>query len=327
MKKLINDVANVLDESLDGFAAAHADLIEMDSERRYVRRRNVTPGKVALISGGGSGHEPLHAGFVGQGMLDAAVPGAIFTSPTPDRILAAIEAVGSDAGALLIVKNYEGDVMNFEMAAEMASGPVARVLVDDDVAVDNSAYTIGRRGVAGTLVVEKILGAAAERGADLDTLVALGERVNAATRSMGVALSSCTVPAAGTPTFQLAENEIEIGVGIHGEPGRRRGPMALADAIVNELMDAILADLRPAAGARCLLFVNGFGGTPSVELYLVYNAARRRLQAEGFEAARSLVGTYVTSLEMAGCSLTVTVLDDELAALWDAPVRTSALTW
>lgn len=327
MKKLINDVANVLDESLDGFAAAHADLIEMDSERRYVRRRNVTPGKVALISGGGSGHEPLHAGFVGQGMLDAAVPGAIFTSPTPDRILAAIEAVGSDAGALLIVKNYEGDVMNFEMAAEMASGPVARVLVDDDVAVDNSAYTIGRRGVAGTLVVEKILGAAAERGADLDTLVALGERVNAATRSMGVALSSCTVPAAGTPTFQLAENEIEIGVGIHGEPGRRRGPMAPADAIVNELMDAILADLRPAAGARCLLFVNGFGGTPSVELYLVYNAARRRLQAEGLEAARSLVGTYVTSLEMAGCSLTVTVLDDELAALWDAPVRTSALTW
>lgn len=327
MKKLINDVANVLDESLDGFAAAHADLIEMDSERRYVRRRNVTPGKVALISGGGSGHEPLHAGFVGQGMLDAAVPGAIFTSPTPDRILAAIEAVGSDAGALLIVKNYEGDVMNFEMAAEMASGPVARVLVDDDVAVDNSAYTIGRRGVAGTLVVEKILGAAAERGADLDTLVALGERVNAATRSMGVALSSCTVPAAGTPTFQLAENEIEIGVGIHGEPGRRRGPMAPADAIVNELMDAILADLRPAAGARCLLFVNGFGGTPSVELYLVYNAARRRLQAEGFEAARSLVGSYVTSLEMAGCSLTVTVLDDDLAALWDAPVRTSALTW
>ncbi|WP_029075948.1 dihydroxyacetone kinase subunit DhaK [Kaistia adipata] len=327
MKKLINDVANVLDESLDGFAAAHADLIEMDAERRYVRRRNVTPGKVALVSGGGSGHEPLHAGFVGQGMLDAAVPGAIFTSPTPDRILAAIEAVGSDVGTLLIVKNYEGDVMNFEMAAEMASGPVARVLVDDDVAVDNSAYTIGRRGVAGTLVVEKILGAAAERGADLDTLVALGERVNAATRSMGVALSSCTVPAAGTPTFQLAENEIEIGVGIHGEPGRRRGPMAPADAIVNELMDAILADLRPAAGARCLLFVNGFGGTPSVELYLVYNAARRRLQAEGLEAARSLVGSYVTSLEMAGCSLTVTVLDDELAALWDAPVRTSALTW
>jgi dihydroxyacetone kinase-like protein len=327
MKKLINDVANVLDESLDGFAVAHAGLIEMDAERRFVRRRDIASGKVALISGGGSGHEPLHAGFVGEGMLDAAVPGAIFTSPTPDRILAAIEAVGGEAGALLIVKNYEGDVMNFEMAAEMASGPIARVLVDDDVAVDNSAYTIGRRGVAGTLVVEKILGAAAEQGADLDSLVALGERVNAATRSMGVALSSCTVPAAGKPTFQLAETEIEIGVGIHGEPGRRRAPMAPADAIVNELLDAILADLRPAAGARCLLFVNGFGGTPSGELYLVYNAARRRLQAEGLEAARSLVGTYVTSLEMAGCSLTVTLLDDELAALWDAPVRTPALCW
>ncbi|WP_018182329.1 dihydroxyacetone kinase subunit DhaK [Kaistia granuli] len=327
MKKLINSVADVLDESLDGFAAAHADLIEMDGERRFLRRRAAASGKVALISGGGSGHEPLHAGFVGLGMLDAAVPGAIFTSPTPDRILAAIEAVGSDAGALLIVKNYEGDVMNFEMAAEMASGPVARVLVNDDVAVDNSAYTIGRRGVAGTLVVEKILGAAAEQGMDLAELVALGERVNAATRSMGVALSSCTVPAAGKPTFELAEDEIEIGVGIHGEPGRRRAPMAPADAIVNELLDAILADLRPAAGSRCLLFVNGFGGTPSSELYVVYNAAQRRLEAEGLDVARSLVGTYVTSLEMAGCSLTVTVLDDDLAALWDAPVRTPALRW
>jgi dihydroxyacetone kinase-like protein len=327
MKKLINSVADVLDESLDGFAAAHADLIEMEDERRFLRRRVAASGKVALISGGGSGHEPLHAGFVGQGMLDAAVPGAIFTSPTPDRILAAIEAVGSEAGALLIVKNYEGDVMNFEMAAEMASGPVARVLVNDDVAVDNSAYTIGRRGVAGTLVVEKILGAAAEQGLDLAELVALGERVNAATRSMGVALTSCTVPAAGKPTFELAEDEIEIGVGIHGEPGRRRAPMAPADAIVNELLDAILADLRPAAGSRCLLFVNGFGGTPSSELYVVYNAAHRRLEAEGLDVARSLVGTYVTSLEMAGCSLTVTVMDDDLAALWDAPVRTPALRW
>ncbi len=327
MKKLINDVATVLDESLDGFAAAHADLIEMDTERRFVRRRAAAPGKVALVSGGGSGHEPLHAGFVGEGMLDAAVPGAIFTSPTPDRILAAIEAVDAGAGVLLIVKNYEGDVMNFEMAAEMATGQVASVLVDDDVAVDNSSYSIGRRGVAGTLVVEKILGAAAEQGMGLDALAALAGRVNAATRSMGVALSSCTVPAAGKPTFELGEDEIEIGVGIHGEPGRRRGPMAPATTIVNELLDAILADLKPAAGARCLLFVNGFGGTPSGELYLVYDAARRRLAKEGLEVARSLVGTYVTSLEMAGCSLTVTVLDDELAALWDAPVRTPALRW
>lgn len=327
MKKLINDVATVLDESLDGFAAAHAGLIEMDAERRFVRRRAAAPGKVALVSGGGSGHEPLHAGFVGQGMLDAAVPGAIFTSPTPDRILAAIEAVDTGAGVLLIVKNYEGDVMNFEMAAEMATGQVASVLVDDDVAVDNSSYSIGRRGVAGTLVVEKVLGAAAEQGMGLDALTALAGRVNAATRSMGVALSSCTVPAAGKPTFELGEDEIEIGVGIHGEPGRRRGPMAPAATIVNELLDAILADLKPAAGARCLLFVNGFGGTPSGELYLVYDAARRRLAKDGLEVARSLVGTYVTSLEMAGCSLTVTVLDDELAALWDAPVRTPALCW
>ena len=327
MKKLINDVASVLDESLDGFAAAHAGLVELDAGRRFVRRRMPASGKVALVSGGGSGHEPLHAGFVGQGMLDAAVPGAIFTSPTPDRILAAIEAVDSGAGVLLIVKNYEGDVMNFDMAAEMAGSQVAKVLVADDVAVDNSSYSIGRRGVAGTLVVEKILGAAAEQGMALSELAALGERVNAATRSMGVALTSCTVPAAGKPTFTLGEGEIEIGVGIHGEPGRRRAPLEPASAIVDELLGAILADLKPAKNARCLLFVNGFGGTPSGELYLVYNAARLRLEAQGLEVTRSLVGSYVTSLEMAGCSLTVTVLDDELARLWDAPVRTPALCW
>jgi dihydroxyacetone kinase-like protein len=327
MKKLINDVAGMLDESLDGFAAAHGALVELDAQRRFIRRREPALDKVALVSGGGSGHEPLHAGFVGHGMLDAAVPGAIFTSPTPDRILAAIEAVDTGAGALLIVKNYEGDVMNFEMAAEMASGQVARVLVNDDVAVDNSSYTIGRRGVAGTLIVEKILGAAAVQGMGLEALTALGVRINAATRSMGVALSSCTVPAAGKPTFELSEDEIEVGVGIHGEPGRRRAPMAPASAIVNELLDAILADLSPVEASRCLLFVNGFGGTPSSELYLVYNAARRRLEAEGLEIARSLVGTYVTSLEMAGCSLTVTMLDGELEALWDAPVRTPALCW
>lgn len=327
MKKLINDVATVLDESLDGFAAAHADLIEMDAGRRFLRRRAPASSKVALVSGGGSGHEPLHAGFVGQGMLDAAVPGAIFTSPTPDRILAAIEAADTGAGVVLIVKNYEGDVMNFEMAAEMAEGQVERVLVDDDVAVDNSSYTIGRRGVAGTLVVEKILGAAAEQGMALADLVALGSRVNAATRSMGVALSSCTVPAAGAPTFQLSEDEIEVGVGIHGEPGRRRASMASADAIVGELLDAILADLKPASGSKCLLFVNGFGGTPSSELYLVFNSARRLLEGGSLSVARSLVGSYVTSLEMAGCSLTITVLDDELASLWDAPVRTPALRW
>lgn len=325
MKKLINEPATLLDESLDGFVAAHSDIIVLDESRRFVRRRNPKSGKVALVSGGGSGHEPLHAGFVGEGMLDAAVPGAIFTSPTPDRILAAIEAAESGSGTLLIVKNYEGDVMNFEMAAEMAGSTTARVLVDDDVAVDNSSFTVGRRGVAGTLVVEKIVGAAAERGDSIEALAALGERVNMATRSMGVALSSCIVPAAGTPTFELGENEIEMGVGIHGEPGRRRAPMASADRIVNELLDAILADLGANRGERCLLFVNGFGGTPSLELYLVFNSARRRLQAEGLDVTRSLVGTYVTSLEMAGCSVTVTRLDDELTALWDAPVNTPAM--
>ncbi|MGV8953941.1 MAG: dihydroxyacetone kinase subunit DhaK [Cypionkella sp.] len=327
MKKLINDVGGVLIESLDGFAAAHSDLIVMDADRRFLRRRTVTKGKVGLVSGGGSGHEPLHAGFVGQGMLDAAVPGAIFTSPTPDRILAAIDAADTGAGVLLIVKNYEGDVMNFDMAAEMADGQVARVLVDDDVAVDNSSHTIGRRGVAGTLVVEKILGSAAEQGMALTDLAALGVRVNAATRSMGVALTSCTVPAAGAPTFQLSEDEIEIGVGIHGEPGRRRASFAPANAIVNELLDAILADLAPSRGSRCLLFVNGFGGSPSGELYLVYNSARNRLERDGLAVERSLVGSYVTALEMAGCSITVTLLDEELTAFWDAPVRTPALRW
>lgn len=327
MKKLINDIDTILDESLDGFASAHANLIEMDLERRYLRRRVPALNKVALVSGGGSGHEPLHAGFVGKGMLDAAVPGAIFTSPTPDRILAAIEAVDNGQGVLLIVKNYEGDVMNFEMAAEMADSQLMRVLVDDDVAVDNSSHTIGRRGVAGTLVVEKILGAAAEKGMSLTELAALGTRVNAVTRSMGVALSSCTVPAAGVPTFQLNDNEIEIGVGIHGEPGRRRAPMSSADALVDELLDAILADLNPVSGSKCLLFVNGFGGTPSSELYLIYNSARHNMERRGLNVSHSLVGTYVTSLEMAGCSLTITLMDDELASLWDAPVQTPSLHW
>lgn len=327
MKKLMNDAATLLQESLDGFAAANADLVVLDEQRRFVRRRTLTTGKVALVSGGGSGHEPLHVGFVGTGMLDAAVPGAIFTSPTPDRILAAIDATHQGAGTLLIVKNYEGDVMNFEMAAEMAAHPVARVLVDDDVAVDNSSFTVGRRGVAGTMIVEKIVGAAAERGASLETLAALGARVNAATRSMGVALTSCTVPTAGTPTFELADDEIEMGVGIHGEPGRRRAPLASADSIVGEMLDAILADLGAVKGSPCLLFINGFGGTPAMELFLAYNSARRRLERAGLQVVRSKVGSYVTSLEMAGCSVTVTLLDEELATLWDAPVRTPALVW
>lgn len=327
MKKLINAPDHVLSESLDGFAAAHADIVRLGDERRFVIRRALKPGKVALISGGGSGHEPLHAGFVGHGMLDAACPGQVFTSPTPDQMIAAVEAADTGAGCLFIVKNYEGDVMNFQMGAEMSGGNVLTVITDDDVAVERSTWSTGRRGVAGTMIVEKILGAAAERGASLPELQALGTRVNAATRSMGVALTSCTIPAAGSPTFTLAEDEMEMGVGIHGEPGRRRVALASADAIAAEMLGAICTDLSPAPGSECLLLVNGFGGTPLIELYLMVDAARRVLDARGIRVARYLTGSYVTSLEMAGCSLTLTVLDDPLRSLWDAPVHTPALRW
>jgi dihydroxyacetone kinase-like protein len=327
MKKLINGVETLLSESLSGFAAAHADIVVLGEEDKFVRRRDLKRGKVGLISGGGSGHEPLHAGFVGLGMLDAACPGQVFTSPTPDQMLAAAEAVETGGGVLFIVKNYEGDVMNFAMAAEMANGKVSTVITDDDVAVETSTYSTGRRGVAGTLIVERMIGAAAERGADLDALQALGQRVNAQTRSMGVALSSCTVPAVGKPTFQLGGDEMEMGVGIHGEPGRRRVKLAAADAIADEMMGAILGDLKLKSGGETLLLVNGFGGTPAMELYVMYNAARRVLDGRGIKVARSLVGSYVTSLEMAGCSLTVSALDGELTALWDSPVHTAALRW
>lgn len=331
MKKFINAVDTVLAESLDGFASAHADIVTLGADRKFVRRKTLKTGKVALISGGGSGHEPLHVGFVGHGMLDAACPGQVFTSPTPDQMQAAAANVDTGAGCLFIVKNYEGDVMNFEMAAEMsegiACGRVATVVTDDDVAVETSTYSTGRRGVAGTLVVEKIVGAAAESGVDLDALQALGKSVNARTRSMGVALTSCTVPAAGKPTFQLVENEMEMGVGIHGEPGRRRVKMAAADAIAAEMLSAILGDLVPKRGAPCLLLVNGFGGTPAMEQYLMCHAANRVLAGHGLTVARTLVGSYVTSLEMAGCSLSVTLLNDQLLALWDAPIHTAALRW
>jgi dihydroxyacetone kinase-like protein len=326
MKKFINSVDTVLAESLDGFAAAHADILVLGDERKFIRRRQLKPGKVALISGGGSGHEPLHGGLVGHGMLDAACPGQVFTSPTPDQMLAAVEAVDTGAGCLFIVKNYEGDVMNFDMAAEMADG-VQQVVTNDDVAVENSSYTTGRRGVAGTLVVEKIVGAAAEQGMALPALKALGDRVNAATRSMGVALTSCTVPAAGRPTFEIGDGEMEFGVGIHGEPGRRRDALKSADAIAEEVCAAIVGDLGDRAKGPALLFVNGFGGTPSMELYLMYNSARRMFERQGVTVTRSLVGSYVTSLDMAGCSITLTMLDDEIAALWDEPVHTAALRW
>ena len=327
MKKLINDAESLLVESLDGFAAAHADIVSLDAAGAFVRRRTLKDGKVALISGGGSGHEPLHTGFVGHGMLDAACPGQVFTSPTPDQMLAAAQAVDGGAGVLLIVKNYSGDMMNFQMAADMLDRENATVIVNDDVAVENSTYTTGRRGVAGTLIVEKIVGAAAERGDNLAALKTLGETVNMATASMGVALTSCTVPAAGNPTFQLGEDEMEMGVGIHGEPGRRRVKLASADDIAAELAGAILKSLSPKCGQEVILLVNGFGGTPLLELYLMVHAARKVLAGTGVKVVRHLTGPYVTSLEMAGCSITVTAADSAMLALWDTPVHTAALRW
>jgi dihydroxyacetone kinase-like protein len=326
VKKFMNSPDGMLHESLAGFARCHSDIVDLDPEFRFVRRRQVKPGKVALISGGGSGHEPLHAGFVGRGMLDAVCPGQVFTSPTPDQMIAAAEAVDSGAGVLFIVKNYAGDVMNFSMAAEMCGRKTDSITTDDDVAVERSEG-MGRRGVAGTMVVEKMVGAAAERGDSLEALKKLGDRVNDVTRSMGVALTSCTVPAVGRPTFDIGDSEMEMGVGIHGESGRRRVALKSADAIAEEMVQAILDDLAPRAGSEVLLLVNGFGGTPALELYLMFDAAARQVAARGLKIGRSLVGSYVTSLDMAGCSVTVTGLDDDIASLWDAPVHTAALRW
>ena len=327
MKKLINATDQVLTESLSGFVSAHADLLELGAEGKFVRRKQLKPGKPVLISGGGSGHEPLHGGFVGHGMLDAACPGQVFTSPTPDQMLEAMQATESGGGVLLIVKNYEGDVMNFEMAAEMAECEVATVLTDDDVAVETSTYSTGRRGVAGTMIVEKIVGAAAEQGRNLASLKTLGDRVNQQTRSMGVALTSCTVPAAGSPTFQISENEMEMGVGIHGEPGRKRVALAEAKDIAAEMIEAIHKDFGDQAKGNAILLVNGFGGTPLMELYLMHHCVEQELAGSGITIARSLVGNYVTSLEMAGCSVTLSLVDDELLGLWDAPVHTAGLRW
>ena len=327
MKKFVNDVEQLLQESLQGLAAAHSDLLTLHLDPAFVTRKQVPQPKVALISGGGSGHEPLHCGLIGTGMLDAACPGQVFTSPTPDQMMAAAAAVDRGKGVLFIVKNYAGDVMNFQMAVEMMQQPCATVLVNDDVAVERSTHGAGRRGVAGTLIVEKMVGAAAEAGASLDQCKVLGDRVNSRTASMGVAFTSCTVPAAGRATFDIAEDEMEFGVGIHGEPGRRRGPVRPAQELVNELMAAILGDLQPKPGTEVLLHVNGFGGTPLIELYLLYHCANQLLEAQGLKVARSLVGNYTTALEMAGASLTVTLLDEEMKSLWDAPVHTAALRW
>jgi dihydroxyacetone kinase-like protein len=330
MKKLINSPDTVVDDALLGVVAAHGDLVRVIEPNVVVRADAPRAGKVGVLSGGGSGHEPMHGGFVGMGMLDAACPGAVFTSPVPDQMLAATKAVDGGAGVLHIVKNYTGDIMNFELAAEMARAEgieVTSVVIADDVAVKDSLYTAGRRGVGGTVIAEKIVGAAAEAGADLATVTALCQKVQDNVRSMGMALTSCTVPAAGKPTFELGDDEMEIGVGIHGEPGRTRMKIATAAEITSMLATPILDDLPFVAGDKVLAFVNGMGGTPLIELYIVFAELKKILDGRGITIARNLVGNYITSLEMAGCSITLLRLDDELTKYWDAPVNTPGLRW
>jgi len=331
MKKLINRPEDVVKEALEGIAAAHADRLRVHTGPNYIVRADAPiQGKVAIVSGGGSGHEPMHGGFVGMGMLDAACPGEVFTCPTPDQMLEATKAVDGGAGVLHIVKNYTGDVLNFEIAAELAQDEgieVEQVVIDDDVAVKDSLYTAGRRGVGATVLAEKICGAAAELRRPLAEVAGLCHRVNANARSMGVALTSCTVPMAGKPTFDLGADEMEVGVGIHGEPGRERRTVATAHEIVEMLAAAVVDDLPFSRGDEVLAFVNGMGGTPLMELYLVYGELHKLLEARGIAITRNLVGSYITALDMAGCSITLLKMDDDLTALWDAPVNTPGLRW
>lgn len=331
MKKLINQPEDVVKDALLGFGMAHSDLVKIFFDPNYMVRVDApVMGKVGVLSGGGSGHEPLHGGFVGPGMLDAAVPGALFTSPTPDPIFEATKAIHGGKGVLHIVKNYTGDILNFEMAAELAHMEgieVETVVTNDDVAVQDSLYTAGRRGVGVTVLAEKITGASAESGRSLQECAEICRKVNGWGRSMGMALTSCTVPHAGKPTFDLPEDEMEIGIGIHGEPGRRRMPLKTAAVITEMLVTPILEDLPFQRGDDVLAFVNGMGGTPLIELYIVYNELSKILKGRGIQVTRSLVGPYITSLEMAGCSITLLKLDDELTPLWDAPVKTAALRW
>jgi phosphoenolpyruvate---glycerone phosphotransferase subunit DhaK len=331
MKKLINSPQNVVREELEGMEAAHGDRLRVSYEPAFIARKDAPiKGKVGLVSGGGSGHEPMHGGYVGPGMLDAACPGAVFTSPTPDQMYEASKAVHGGTGILHIVKNYTGDIMNFELAQEMLRGDgieVNSVLTDDDVAVQNSLYTAGRRGVGLTVLMEKLLGAAAEKGMSLADLTALGEEIRKTGRSMGMALAPCTVPHAGKPSFELPDDEIELGIGIHGEPGRYRVKMASANEITEKLMDPILTDLPFKSGDDILLFVNGMGGTPLIELYIIYRKAAQIAKAHGLKVVRNLVGSYITSLEMAGTSITLLRMNDRLCQLWDAPVNTPGLRW
>jgi phosphoenolpyruvate---glycerone phosphotransferase subunit DhaK len=331
VKKLINQVEDVVSEALQGMLVAHPDLIEISLEPKYVVRKGApVQGKVALVSGGGSGHEPMHGGFVGRGMLDGACPGEVFTSPTPDQIYECTKRVGGDRGVVHIVKNYTGDVLNFEMAAELAQGEgieVQSVVINDDVAVQDSLYTAGRRGVGATVLAEKIAGARAEEGGSVSEVADVVKRVNESSRSMGMALTSCTVPAKGSPTFELGEDEMEIGIGIHGEPGRERMKLEPADRIVDRLLEPVLSDLPFNGGDRLLAFVNGMGGTPQIELYIAMRRVGEALSEGGYQLERTLIGSYITSLEMAGLSITLLRLDDELTRLWDAPVLTPGLRW
>ena len=331
MKKLINKAEDVVKEELEGVALAHADLVKVHFDPDFVYRVDApVKGKVAVISGGGSGHEPMHGGFVGMGMLDAACPGQVFTSPTPDQMLEATKMVDGGAGVLHIVKNYSGDIMNFEMAADMASDEgikVEAVIINDDVAVKDSLYTQGRRGVGTTVLAEKICGAAAEKGLDLKKVADLCRKVNGWGRTMGMALTSCIVPMAGKPTFDLADDEMEIGIGIHGEPGRKRMKVKTADEVTEMLAEAIISDLPYKAGDKVLAFVNGMGGTPPIELYIIYRKLEQICDAKGIKIVRNLIGPYITSLEMQGCSITLLKMDDELLELWDAPVNTPGLRW
>jgi dihydroxyacetone kinase-like protein len=331
LKKLINTPESEVKDALAGMALAHADLIRVEYDPNVIIRKDAPrKGKVGLVSGGGSGHEPMHGGFVGRGMLDAACPGAVFTSPTPDQMARATKAVDGGAGVLHVVKNYTGDIMNFEMAAELARGEgsqVNAVITNDDVAVQDSLYTAGRRGVGVTVLLEKIVGGAAEAGYDLAKCTELAKKVNANGRSMGMALTSCIVPAAGKPTFDIADDEMELGIGIHGEPGRERTKLKPADEIAQILTSTVVKDLPFKRGDEVLAFVNGMGGTPLIELYVVYNAVHQYLTKEGIKVSRSLVGSYITSLEMAGTSVTLLKLDAESTKFWDAPVHTPALRW
>ena len=328
MKKFVNGVENILSESLTGFGKAHSDIVKINLSPDFIyRAKENKKDKVAVISGGGSGHEPLHGGFVGYGMLDAACPGQIFSAPTPDQMEAAANEVHNDKGILFIVKNYSGDIMNFEMGSDMIDYEHDTIIVNDDVAVEDSTYTTGRRGVAGTMIVEKTVGSLAETGASLEECKNFGDHVNKMTGSMGVAFTSCTVPAAGKPTFDISSDEMEFGVGIHGEPGRKREKIKSANQLTKEIIESIMDDLKLEKNQEVLLHVNGFGGTPLMELYLLYECGHKLLEEKNIKVSRSIVGNYTTSLEMAGGSFTITKLDENIVKHWDSPVHTAALRW